>query len=293
MTNQSKQSPSHRVGHVAAATTMRQRPRAHDLLDTDLIRRRRQELGLSREEVARASGLALTALSRLEADEGTAALNIEQLFALAAFLGLDPRDLLRGSGARANDATGVSLDPDVTRLALLLLGSNGPVTRDLAARALDWPLQRVVDTIDRLESASATLGVTLSRHGYSVKLTRLADPEGRRRLALLLRNDQTSRAPLPRTARLVYAVLHNDPDLLTATPDLVAEGVGGQWLTGGAGALRVTERVVSALDAESPDGGKQPRRAAIDSALAGAVAPTHCSSEHTPRCHDRHTNQLL
>ena len=84
-------------------------------LDTDLVRKLREDKGWSQEHLAAVSGLSTRTVQRLEA-EGNASL--ESRSALAAAFGVDPGRLNAGSGGSGIAATSSGSWPNAWKWAL-------------------------------------------------------------------------------------------------------------------------------------------------------------------------------
>ena len=202
-----------------------------EVLNTALLTRRRHQLRLSKHEVARAAGLRLRALDTLENGAAGAGLTLSQLYRLATALDLHPADLLDKTGHPTDDQPGVAVTADATRLLCLLLVAGDNTSRDIAARALGWPLARLIDAADDIDRNASNLGITLTRRGYSLRATRATDPDARRRLAILQRADRATRAVQAKTARYIHALATGDPDWGTADHHIRAEAAAGNLTT--------------------------------------------------------------
>jgi XRE family aerobic/anaerobic benzoate catabolism transcriptional regulator len=125
----------------------------------DRVRALRDERGLSRKELARASGLSPRFLAALETGDGN--ISVARLADLARALGSDPAALL-GNGAEQTRA-GVSERPVVTLLGLRGAGKSS------VGRALSKALGRPFQELDQLIEAEAgmPLGSIFEFHGES------------------------------------------------------------------------------------------------------------------------------
>lgn len=229
------------------------------LLATDLLVARRRSMGLSREDVARASGLALTALERLERGDTGDAVTLGQLARVADCLGLDVRTLLppncqQGGGVSGGEAP---MARDVAHLACMLLVANASVSRDTAARGLGWDLIHLEKVLTALESESPRLGVQLTRRGMTVRLVRTGDWERVAALSTQMRQHAIARATKARTARLVHAIIVDDPDVATAPVQVITEARAGGMVASSTGdkdsrRVELTERVQTSLRWDRP-----------------------------------------
>ncbi len=133
------------------------------MVNVELITRRRVALGLSRHDLARASGLSWQALLKLEESgwtDGTHTLNT--LRAIAQALGLDPADLLKRKRHQATQ------EPDAKTVGAALAFNPDGLQDDVLARALDWPADRVQDAIAALAQQLPAVGQTVRHvHGHT------------------------------------------------------------------------------------------------------------------------------
>jgi transcriptional regulator with XRE-family HTH domain len=133
------------------------------MLNVALISRRRIDLGLSRHDLARASGLSWRALLELEASSWTdGSHTLTTLRALAGALGLEPADLLEQSNGA------VPADPDA-KIVGAVLAQHPPGLHDaVLARTLGWPAPRVRDALHALAEQLPSIGQTLRQlHGHN------------------------------------------------------------------------------------------------------------------------------
>lgn len=131
------------------------------MLDSDTIRRRRCELGLSQRALAKQLGVTTTAAARLERDVNHGELPLRTVARLAEVLALHPADLLADSQPSAADE---SHAPQVGDVAALLAEAGEPVTTTTVARVLELPLETVEQLTSELEGALADIGLRL-HHG--------------------------------------------------------------------------------------------------------------------------------
>lgn len=128
------------------------------MLNGTLINRQRLVLGLTRHELAKASGVSWQTLEKLERSSGAeATVLLSTLRRVAHALGLKPTDLL----ADDDRAGGTPLDATVVGTVLATHAQG--LTDDVLARALGWSTERVRDAIATLNEQLQTVGQTVRR----------------------------------------------------------------------------------------------------------------------------------
>lgn len=129
-------------------------------LHADLIRRRRNELGLSLRAVGRRLGLTGLTVGRIEAGSNHDELTLRTLARLADVLAVDIRQLFAGDeppAAPADDR------PDVRAAGALLAAADGPVALDTLADALETSLPETTALLEELGRALGPAGLRLAR----------------------------------------------------------------------------------------------------------------------------------
>ncbi len=139
---------------------------SEELLDVDLIARRRTELGMSQRALAAEAGLNPAAVSVLESGGNHAEFPLRSVKRLADALALPLRSLFRLEAADAREPTA----DDMLVEALLVRFGKG-VQRQEIARVLGWDLARTADALDALRSRLEATGVVLHRasSGYMIR----------------------------------------------------------------------------------------------------------------------------
>lgn len=128
------------------------------MLNGTLINRQRLVLGLTRHELAKASGVSWQALEKLErSNSADATVLLSTLRRVAHALGLKPTDLL------TDDTPAGSAPPDATVIGTVLATHTQGFTDDVLARALGWPTERVRDAITTLTEQLQPVGQTVRR----------------------------------------------------------------------------------------------------------------------------------
>ncbi|WP_138733601.1 helix-turn-helix domain-containing protein [Modestobacter excelsi] len=188
------------------------------LLDVALLRRRKMELRLSRNDIAKHLGVTTAVVGRLESGVNHAEQPLGLLLRLAGMLGVDLADLLphrRASATRPNVVASENAGaddrgegPEDVRLlgaALHTLAVLVPV--ESLADVLGWDAARLATAINGLELAAPAVGLRVHRLQNRVSLVRATDALPAEALAAVLRYD-AARTGLDTTqARLVHAAL--------------------------------------------------------------------------------------
>jgi transcriptional regulator with XRE-family HTH domain len=132
------------------------------LLNADLCRRRRQELGLSHRELARRIGGSGTIIDRLEAGANHADLTLSYLHALADALAIRLENLLAGDDTPKAGS-------DIEQLAGYLHDS-GWAPKSAISELLDWTPARTEQAVAGLHAALACTGLTVQQRDGSIQL---------------------------------------------------------------------------------------------------------------------------
>ena len=150
------------------------------ILDADLIRRRREELGLSLRAVAARLGVVGAVVRRIEAGENHPDLAVGHLTKLAEIINVDVATLFAPTApvdgaANASAASDGEAGDDAGDVAALgaLLHAAGVLTPAAALRdALDWDKARLDRALTALDAQAATIGLRLNRNPAGFSLTR-------------------------------------------------------------------------------------------------------------------------
>lgn len=146
-------------------------------LNSEFIKRRRVELGLSNRALASAIGTTGSGLRALDRDASQGELTLALLERLAGALACDLVDLI----ATSSPTGPVGDDPDDGDAAVLgqLLHTTGVLTPIAAlAEVTGWSERRVADALDDLEAALVPAGLVVHRLGNRVGLRASADVDG-------------------------------------------------------------------------------------------------------------------
>lgn len=128
------------------------------MLDGALITRQRIALGLTRHELARASGVSWQTLEMLERHGSVdGAVLLGTIRRVAYALGLKTSELL------ADDEPTAGAPPDATIVGTVLATHTRGLADDVIARALGWETERVRDAIATLTEQLQPVGQTLRR----------------------------------------------------------------------------------------------------------------------------------
>jgi transcriptional regulator with XRE-family HTH domain len=150
-----------------------------NVLNTEFIKRRRVEVGLSNRALAAAVGTTLSGLRALERDASQGDLTLAFLERLAGSLGCSINDLI----ATPAPATPVPVDePDLAADAATLgrlLYAAGVLTPVAALSEITgWPDQRVNTALEVLGQGLPTMGLVLHRLGNRVAIKGSGDVDG-------------------------------------------------------------------------------------------------------------------
>lgn len=133
-------------------------------MNARLIARRRLELQVSRAELARVTGLSWDLLTALEEKSEPPLLTLDAARRLASALAV-------GLDAIASSSETAIPDADDVRLERLLARASQPVSPTALAKALKWPLPRLVEASQRLEHRLSGTGQALQRQAGHLRLT--------------------------------------------------------------------------------------------------------------------------
>jgi transcriptional regulator with XRE-family HTH domain len=150
------------------------------IVDTQLVRERRDALNLSQRAVGKALGVSSVLIRALETNPGSHPnLTLGFLERLADVLGIQTRELLAPRGATApndddNEALHQTDGDDVARLlASLMDDARIPLThRDDLALVLGWPLEQLQNVVQQTKRTLSGLGMHLHINpgdGYAVR----------------------------------------------------------------------------------------------------------------------------
>lgn len=151
------------------------------LLDTDLIRRRRMELGLSQRAVARRLAVTSLTVARIESGDNHHALTLLQLHRLADVLATPLPGLFVQPSTPTIDDDGVQ----VRELGALLHSADEPVARATLADLLATTPTRIGQLLDQLAATLEPAGLQVHDGPGGVALvpeTTVRDPERLREL---------------------------------------------------------------------------------------------------------------
>lgn len=146
------------------------------LLDTDVIRRRRMELGLSQRAVARRLAVTSLTIARIESGDNHHALTLLQLHRLADVLATPLPGLFAQPSTATIDDDGVQ----VRELGALLHSADEPVARATLADLLDTTPTRIGQLLDQLTATLEPAGLQVHDGPGGVTLvpeTTVRDPE--------------------------------------------------------------------------------------------------------------------
>jgi transcriptional regulator with XRE-family HTH domain len=128
------------------------------LLDVELIRARRNELGLSHRAVARRLGVSSLLVGRLEDGTNHEEITLRLLSRLADLLAIDLADLLTTSRRASDNAADVG---DVSHVGALLVSVDEPVAPATLAETLDTTHAETADLLTELDQALQAAGLRL------------------------------------------------------------------------------------------------------------------------------------
>lgn len=183
------------------------------LLDVDLLRRRRVEMRLSRRDVAKHLGVTSATVNRLESGVNHGEQPLALLLRLADLLALDLADLLPRRPVLAPHPTviegvpsdGAADDARLVGAALHTLGVLVPA--ETLADVLGWDAARLTAALAALEKVAPAVGLRMHRLYNRVSLVRAADALPAEDLAAVLRHDAARTGLNPVQAGLVLKAL--------------------------------------------------------------------------------------
>lgn len=156
------------------------------LLNTDLIRDRRLELGLSERKLAAVTGLGQAVIRGLEAGTNHKDLTLGDLHRLADALALDAQHLLAATSATeaaAGPATrDAHLDQHVTQVGALLFDVDRLIPVESLALTTGLTLDQTHEVLAELDRRLRAVGLLLHRLNNAVKIWRTSDAVSRETL---------------------------------------------------------------------------------------------------------------
>ncbi len=193
-----------------------------ELLDVELIARRRTELGMSQRALAAEAGMNPAAVSVLEAGGNHAEFPLRIVKRLADSLALPLRSLFRIEEEDGDRAP----TPDDVVVEASLVSSGQGVQRQEIARALGWELARTANALDALRRRVEGTGVVLHRasSGYMIRHRSdvLTDDEVRELERLRLRTRQVREPAMRLLLRVATTGLPKKWEQTAANGDRVA-----------------------------------------------------------------------
>ena len=203
------------------------------ILDTHLIRRRREVLGLSVRAVAARLGVVGAVVRRIEASENHPDVNLGQVTKLAEILNVDVTTLFAPAappdpGGRHDEGRDEGRgDGDVAALGALLHAA-GVLTPAAALRdALDWDKARLDRGLAALDVQAGAIGLRLNRNPAGFSLTRAVEACPADVLADVIRS-HVNRDGLNLTeAAMLRRVANGEAPREPTNPEAVALGVLG------------------------------------------------------------------
>jgi transcriptional regulator with XRE-family HTH domain len=187
-------------------------------LDTDLISRRRAELGLSTRESAAAVGVTAPGYAAIENGSAQADLPWAIVVHLSEAFGLRLDQLVKSAGEAPD-----SEPDDAARIGRMLHGATTPVLIGALCDATGWTLERVQAALRELEHRLTGVGLGLRRVaiGIAVATDGVEDPA----VAEVLRTHLARRHASVVEAGLLLAIQHGDAPTQPANHERVAIGV--------------------------------------------------------------------
>lgn len=192
------------------------------IVNGELIRRRRAELGYSARAIAAHVGVTSSVICRLENGDNHLDVTVGLLTKIAELLAVDLPALFAYDGTRTDDPETASAD--VATLGALLLGVKVAMPVSTIVEALDWSRERTVAALDGLADALNGAGMRLSRTGTSYGITRALEPVNATALTALLRAHY-NRSGLDRTeATMLRRIATTGAPNQRSNPETVAIG---------------------------------------------------------------------
>ncbi len=133
-------------------------------MNATLIARRRLELGLSRGDLARITGLSWQLLQAIESSAEPPFVTLDAARRIARALAID-LDSIAADHEYAGPA------PDDVRFVRLLASANDAHTLTELAQAMRWPLTRLADAVEQLELRLGPTGQILQHRAGRLRLT--------------------------------------------------------------------------------------------------------------------------
>jgi transcriptional regulator with XRE-family HTH domain len=175
------------------------------VLDTNLVVRRRHELGLSQRHVTRQLGVTSVTVAALEAGTNHDDLPLRLVQRLATTLACDLSDLL-ASADPAGDA-----DPDhgsVSQVGSLLAGADEPVDVDTLAEALECTLAETRVRLDALDGELRPCGLRVGEQAGRVSIVADTARRSPAPFERLLRGQHARRGMAATEATLLYRAMN-------------------------------------------------------------------------------------
>lgn len=162
------------------------------ILDVELIRRRRVEVGLSHRAVAAGLGVTSSVIKRLETGTNHLDLTVGQLTRLAELLAVDVADLIATTrpnpdGADHSPAEVSPSDDDAAIVGSLLAATKVLTPTTAIAEATGWPLPRVHAALEVLTDRLPATGQRLRRNQSLVAIARAVTDDDADRIKAALR----------------------------------------------------------------------------------------------------------
>lgn len=146
------------------------------MLDVDLIRRRRAELGLSQRALGAQLNATASLVRSLEAGTNHAELTVAQINRLATALEVELPSLFAPSSPTP---AGPDTAADAATVGSILHATGVLTPVAALAEVLDWPHDRLRVALEGLAAALRTAGLRLHRLQNRVGITRAAEPADR------------------------------------------------------------------------------------------------------------------
>lgn len=194
-------------------------------LNTEFIKRRRAELGLSTRALASATGTTASGLRALERDVNQGGVTLGFLARLARALSCELADLFARTGTEpASDEAPTDPRGDGARLGTVL-HTTGVLTPIAAlVEITGWPLERVTAALEHLEGDLGRVGLVLHRLGNRVTIRARADVDGEL-VAAAVRSHLNRDGLDLGEARLLRRILNGDLPRQPTNGEQVALGV--------------------------------------------------------------------
>ena len=136
-------------------------------VNTDLMRRRRRELGMSERDLAAAAGVSKMFVRHLESGGGDALVTMEVLRRMGRAIGVSAVSLLEEDGVERCGS-------DASAVGAMLTELVEPTPPAVLASTLGWGLERTEAALTGLETTAPSVGLALQRIHGLVSLRRSA-----------------------------------------------------------------------------------------------------------------------